>query len=344
MRGISDAADPTGVRPARYRSSRFLTRPLGSRVGWVVARRVMLAIPLLFVVSALTFVLVSAAPGDPARDMLGPNYTPERYEALSRELGLDRPVYEQYVRWVGNALHGDLGRSIYGKQPVSKTIDERAEVTLSLALISLLVISMLGVTLGVLSAVRGGLLGRCLDSLSLVGFALPGFWLAAVLIQLFAVTLHWLPAVGYVPFAESPSQWARALVLPVAALALHSLAVLAKQTREAMMDVLASEHVRMSWANGFRGRDIYLKLALKNAAIRVVTVIGLLTTGLLVGTVFIEQVFAIPGLGSALVSATLQQDLPVVQGVTVFFTLIIIAVNLTVDLLYGVLDPRVRTA
>jgi peptide/nickel transport system permease protein len=323
---------------------RSVARPLRYPMVVVVVRRVVLAIPLLFVVSALTWVLVGLIPGNPAVNILGPDHPQAAYAALNKHLGVDRPLYERYVRWAGKAVRGDLGESLYSNLPVTQTIRERFGVTLSLVLTCLLAISTLGVALGVFGALRGGFLGRFVDGLSLLGFAIPSYWLGAVLIGLFAVTLRWFPAVGYVPFAESPSEWARALVLPVTALALRSLAVLAKQTREAMIDVLASEHVRMARASGIPGRYIYFRLALKNTAIRVVTIIGLEMIGLLLGTVFIEQVFAIPGLGSALVIATQQQDLPLVQGITVFFTLIIIAVNLVVDLLYTVLDPRVRSS
>jgi peptide/nickel transport system permease protein len=309
----------------------------------VVARRLLLAVPLLFVVSALSFVLVSLTPGNAAQQILGPEASPATYQNLRHELGLDLPLYEQYWRWVKHAASGNLGSSVITGEHVTKTIGDRFPVTLSLVFGSLLLIALVGVGLGVLSAVRGGVLGRVVDGLSLVGFALPAFWVGAVLIALFAVRLHWFPAVGYVPFGESPSLWLRSLVLPVVALALHGVAVLAKQTREAMLDVLASEHIRMASANGIPPRFIFL-LGLKNAAMRVVTIVGLQTVGLLGGTLFVEQVFALPGLGYVLVNATLQHDLPMVQGITVFFTVIIVLVNLLVDLTYTWLDPRVRTS
>jgi peptide/nickel transport system permease protein len=310
----------------------------------VVVRRLLLAVPLLFVVSVSSFLLVSLIPGDPAQQILGVDAPPEAYDKLRHELGLDQPLYQQYWHWLSNALHGDLGTSLFNSEPVTKTIGDRFPVTLSLIVCSLLVIATIGTALGVFAAVRGGFFGRLVDGLSLVGFALPGFWVGAVLIAIFAVRLRWFPAVGYTPLADSPSEWARGLVLPVAALALHSFAVVAKQTREAMMDVLASEHIRMSWANGIPRRYVYFRLSLKNASIRIVTIVGLQMIGLLGATLFVEQVFALPGLGSELVSATLQGDLPVVQGITVFFTLIVVVVNLAVDLAYTALDPRVRTS
>jgi peptide/nickel transport system permease protein len=263
---------------------------------------------------------------------------------MTKALGLDQPIYERYAHWVVNALHGDLGHSLFGGQAVSTTITQRLPVTLSLVIGSVLVISIIGVGLGVISAVLGGAFARIVDGFSLLGFAVPGFWLGAVLISVFAVSLGWLPIFGYVPLTQSPTAWARSLVLPVVALALSSLAGLTKQTREAMLDALASEHIRMAWASGVPPRYIYYQLALKNAAPVVTTIIGLMTVGLLVGTVFVEQVFALPGLGSSLVNATQQGDLPVVQGITVFFAVIIVLINLIVDVTYSLLDPRVRTS
>jgi peptide/nickel transport system permease protein len=341
---VSEPTVRSGANRPRTPLSQLLFAPFRLPVVSVVLRRLVLAIPLLFVVSALSFILVSAAPGDATAQILGVDAPQEAYDKLRSELGLDQPLYQQYGHWVSNALHGDLGTSLFSGQDVTKMITDRLPVTLSLVICALLIISIVGVGLGVLSAVHGGVTGRIVDGLLLVGFALPGFWVGAVLIAVFAVALRWVPAVGYVSLSESPSDWARSLVLPVIALALHSVAVLAKQTREAMLDTFASEHIRMAWANGIPPRYIHYRLALKNTAPRIVTIIGLQTVGLLVGTVFIEQVFAVPGLGSMLVNGTNQGDLPIVQGVTVFFALIIVLINLVVDLTYSLLDPRVRTS
>jgi peptide/nickel transport system permease protein len=227
---------------------------------------------------------------------------------------------------------------------VKALIVQRFPVTLSLVVPTVVVMFLVGVGAGVVSAVHGGAVGRLIDSLTLVGFALPAFWVGAVLVSFFAVKIHLLPAIGYVSLAQSPGDWARSMVLPVVALSLLPIAVMARQTREAMMDVLASEHVRMAWANGIPPRVIFFKLALKNASMRAVTVGGLQVIGLLTGTVFVEQVFSLPGLGSGLDTAASTGDLPVTQGIVVFFTVVIVAINLIVDLLYAVLDPRVRTS
>ena len=309
----------------------------------VVVRRLYLAVPLLFVVSALSFLLSSLAPTN-VLDVLLPNGSPAQYVALAHRLGLDQPVYEQYWHWLVHALGGNLGTSYTTGQGVKALIVQRFPVTLSLVVPTVVVMFLVGVGAGVVSAVHGGAVGRLIDSLTLVGFALPAFWVGAVLVSFFAVKIHLLPAIGYVSLAQSPGDWARSMVLPVVALSLLPIAVMARQTREAMMDVLASEHVRMAWANGIPPRVIFFKLALKNASMRAVTVGGLQVIGLLTGTVFVEQVFSLPGLGSGLDTAASTGDLPVTQGIVVFFTVVIVAINLAVDLLYTVLDPRVRTS
>jgi peptide/nickel transport system permease protein len=228
--------------------------------------------------------------------------------------------------------------------PVTEAIVNRFPVTLSLALGALLVSLFFGVTLGVVSAVRGGAFGRAVDALAMVGWVVPVFWLAAQLVVIFAVVLKWLPAIGYVPFAQSPADWFRSLVLPVVALAIGPIGGFAKFTREGMLDALSSEYVRMARANGVPGRSVILQHAFKTASIQVVTLAGLLTAGLLAGTVFVETVFALPGMGTLIVNGTRAQDITMVQGVAVFFTLIVVVIFLIVDVLYSVLSPKVRVS
>jgi peptide/nickel transport system permease protein len=309
----------------------------------VVVRRLLLAVPLLFVVSATSFLLLALAPGDAANQILGAHGTPDQYAALRRALGLDLPVYEQYWHWLHHALTGDLGTSIVSGAAVAPSIADRLPVTAALIAGALLVSVAFGLGLGVLSAVRGGRVGRVAATLSLVGYSLPAFWVGAELIVLFAVKLQWFPATGYVPFGQSPLDWLRSLVLPVSALSLYGIAAVARQAREAMLGVLASEHIRMAHANGIPIRSIVFRHALRNASVPVVTVLGVVAVGLLGGTVFVESVFALPGLGSLVVNGSLQGDIPVVQGVAVFFTLIVVLVNLAIDLAYTWLDPRIRS-
>jgi peptide/nickel transport system permease protein len=315
---------------------------LRHRLVRLLARRIALGVVLVFVVSALTFVLVSLTPGNAADDILGFTATRAQYASLTHQLGLNLPLYEQYAHWAGHALTGNLGTSVFTGQSVTQALDQRLPVTLSLMLGSLLVSVVVGVAVGVVSAVRGGIVGRGADALSLVGFSLPNFWVGAIFISLFAVRYRWFPAIGYVSFGQSPFEWLRSIVLPVAALSLGGIAAIAKQTREAMLEALGSEYVRGARANGIRRRSIVFRHALKNAAGRVVTVVGVQAVGLLGGTVLIENVFSIPGLGSLVVTGTVQHDLPVVEGTVVYFTIIVIVVNLMVDVVYSWLNPRVQ--
>jgi peptide/nickel transport system permease protein len=335
----------TTLAPQRFKLSapRSVPRPVLPPLLRVVVRRLLLAVPLLFVVSVLSFVLVSLTPGDVARQILGQDAPQSAVLSLRHQLGIDQPIYEQYWHWLTHAISGDFGTSVFTGQAVSEAINARIGATLWLILLSLLVVGVLGVGLGVLSAVRGGVVARVVDAFSLIGFALPSFWIGAVLISLLAVRNHWFPAVGYVSPADSPGRWLQSLTLPIVALSLHSVAALAKQTREAMVDVLGSEHIRMARANGVSTASLLFRHALKNAAIRIVTIFGLLTVGLLGGTVIVESVFALPGTGSLAVTAVTQHDLPVAQGIVIYYTLIVVVVNLLVDLAYTWLNPRVRT-
>ncbi|KQV75398.1 ABC transporter permease [Aeromicrobium sp. Root344] len=310
----------------------------------MVIRRVFTAVPLLLLVSSLSFVLLSLTPGDAARQILGTRGTPEQYEALRQQLGLDQPVYEQFWHWLSRAVTGDFGTSIINGTSVAGEIWARLPVTLSLISGAILVSVVVGVAGGVFSAVKDGWLARAIDALVLVVWALPVFWVGSMLVVVFAIKLEWLPAVGYVPLSESPTAWARSLALPVFALSLGSVAAVVKQTREAMLDVLGSDYIRMAAANGIPPRSLIFRHALKNAAIPVVTVVGLQTIGLFGGAVLIENLFAVPGLGSLLVTSALSNDIPAVQAVAVVFTLVVIIVNFAVDIAYGLLNPKLRSS
>lgn len=310
----------------------------------LIGYRLLISVPLLFGVSILTFVLVSLTPGDAARTILGTNGTPQQYAQLRHQLGLDQPLYAQYGHWVERVLHGNLGSSLFTGEPVTQALNERLSVTLSLIIGATALSALLGIGLGVLSALRTGSLGRLVDVLSLAGLALPNFWLGLLLVTLLAVKVHLFPATGYVPLNQSVGEWARALVLPVVTLMVGGVAVVAKQTRDSMLDVLRRDFIRTLRANGLPERSIIVKHALKNAAIPVVTVLGLIFVSLLSGTVLVESVFVLPGLGSLAVQTTNQHDIPVIQGVAVYFTLIVVTVNLLVDLTYGWLNPKVRSS
>ncbi|WTW99740.1 ABC transporter permease [Streptomycetaceae bacterium NBC_01309] len=310
----------------------------------LVLRRLVSSVPLLFAVSALTFALVSLVPGDPARTIVGQHATEQQYAEVRDQLGLDRPLPAQYWNWLKGVFQGDLGTSLFSGEPVTTLLNNRLPVSLSLIVAATVVSGILGVALGLLSARRGGPLVKAVDALSLLGLAVPAFWLALVLIALFAVELGWFPATGYVPLGEDPYEWGRSLVLPVLSLALSAVSIIAKQTRDSVLDASTRDFTRVLAANGFSPRSILYRHILRNAALPVVTVLGVVLVSLLAGTVFVETVFAMPGLGGLTQQATVQHDIPVIQGAVLYITGLVVAVNLLVDLAYERLDPRVRAA
>jgi len=308
----------------------------------IVGNRLLLSVPLLLIVSTLTFLLEALIPGDLARTIVGPQGTQAQYLQLKHSLGLDQPLITRYQKWLENVGHGGFGASLFNHEPVTMLLNGRLSVTLSLVIGSTLLAAVVGVLLGIAGALRADIGGTAVDALSLVGLAIPNFFLGLLLIALFAVAIPLFPATGYVPFDESPLDWARSLVLPVVALATPGIAVVAKQTRDSMRAVLERPFIRTLRAAGLPRRSIIFKHALRSAAAPVVTVLGLIFVASLGGTVVVESVFAMPGLGGLAVQATTQHDLPLIQGVAVYFTGLVVVVNLLIDLAYGWLDPRVR--
>ncbi|WP_202876819.1 ABC transporter permease [Microbacterium sp. RG1] len=314
------------------------------RILIVLGRRLIWSVPLLFAVSIITFALASLMPGDVATVILGTGSTPEQRAIVTEQLGLDQPMIVQYGTWLLNALQGNLGSSLFSGESVAGMLGARLPVTLSLAALTLVVCVIIGVALGTVSAIRGGPIARLLDATSLVAMSIPSFWFAAVVIILFAVTIPLFPVSGYVAFADSPQLWLASLVLPVFCLATSSVAGLALQMRGQMVATFRSDFVRALRANGISSRSILYTHILKNAAGPVVTLTGLLVVTLLGGTVFMEKVFGMAGLGTLAVNATARHDLPVIQGVVVYFTLVVVAVNLITDVAYAALNPKVVTA
>jgi peptide/nickel transport system permease protein len=308
----------------------------------LLIRWVLTAVPVVFAVSILTYFLESLIPGDAARSILGVNATPEQYEQLRRQLRLDDPLWSQYGHWLSGALHGDLGTSIASSDSVSHELLTRLPVTLWLVLGAVVVATVVGVALGVVSALRGGVAGRIVDAVSLLGLAVPGFWLGLVLITVFAVRIHLFPAGGYSSFADDPGLWLRSLVLPVLTLGFSSGAPIAKQTRDGVLAELGREYVTVLRARGVAEWRILLKHVLRNAGTPILSVIGIVTIGLFGGAVLAETVFVLPGLGGLVVSATAAHDLPIIQGVAVVFTLLVVAINLLVEIGYAALNPKVR--
>lgn len=308
----------------------------------VVVMRLLWSLPLLFIVSAVTFVLVSLTPGDPARTILGVNGTPQEYQALRAELGLNQPLWVQYGHWLARAAHGNLGTSLFNGEPVTTLLGTRLGVSLTLIGLSTALALLTGLIVGVASAVRVGVAARIVDVVAKLGLSVPNFIVGLVLVLVLAVKIRLFPAIGWVSISSSPWEWFRSLVLPVVTLALAGTTLIAQQTRDAMLDALDQPFIHVLDANGFSRRSIVYRHALRSAAIPVVSVTGVVFVGLLSGTVLVETVFALPGLGSYAVQVTEQHDIPVVEGIALYFTLVVIAVNLIVDLIYAWLNPRVR--
>jgi len=305
-------------------------------------KRIAAGIVLVFVVSALAFFLTRASGGDIARNVVGDTATQQMVDAKAAELGLDRPLLVQYVDWLGGALQGDFGVSWFTGAPVADAITTRMPVTLTLALLGTLCSAILGISLGTAAAVRGGWVDRLLQVLVIGGFAVPGFWLALVLVTALALDTGWLPATGWVPFSESPTHWARSLVLPVTALTVGVTAAVAQQVRSGLVDVLQQDYVRSLRARGLSPANVVLRHALRNAAPSALTVLSLQFIQLLGGAVIIERIFALPGLGALTLDSTTQGDVPTIMGVVVLTVFIVVGVNLVIDIVYGWLNPKVR--
>jgi peptide/nickel transport system permease protein len=308
----------------------------------LISHRLLVGVPVLFIMTALSFVLVSFLPGDAARTLLGETASPEQVAQLRAQLGLDRPLLVQYWEWLKNLFHGDLGSSLLNSEPVADLLQNRLSVTLILVTATTVVATILGVAMGFLSALRGGWFGRVMDAISFAGIAIPNFWIGLTLVAVFAVAWPVLPPNGYVQFADSPLAWAQSLVLPVTALSIGTVAAVATQTRDSTLDALGRDFVRVEFANGFSTRSIAWKHVLRNAAPAICTVVGLVFVGLVGGAVLIETVFALPGLGQGIVSATLAHDIPVIQGAVLYLTIFVLLANLAADIVLGWVDPRTR--
>lgn len=308
-----------------------------------VVRRVGALAVTLFFVSLLVFVVVRVLPGDPALIILGLEANEDSVARVRQALGLDQPVPVQYVRWVAHALRGDLGRSIQYDLPVGSLILSRLNVTLPLTLLAAFFMIAAAIPLGVFAATRHRRWGDYLTmTLSQLGVAVPGFWAGLLLILLFSVRLGWVQAGGFDGWGEGVWRGLRSLLLPAVALGLFQFAVLARTTRSAVLEVLREEYVKTARAKGVAERVVLFRHALRNALIPIVTVAGIQLGQLLAGSIILESVFYLPGLGRLTLAAISARDLPVVQGVVLFVASMIVTVNAAVDILYGILDPRIR--
>jgi peptide/nickel transport system permease protein len=308
-------------------------------------RRLLLLIPVMLLVATGVFLLLRLTPGDPAGVILGPDATEERRLELRETLGLNDPLVVQYGRWLGKMAQGDLDRSLFLDQPVAEALLERAEPTLLLTFLALLVAVVLGIPTGIIAArSRGTWLDLSSMGVAMVGIAMPTFWLGLNLIFIFAVLLRWLPVAGYAPLSEGLWESLRYMILPAITLGVAQGALLARMTRSMMLEVLNQDYVRTARSKGLTEKGVVLRHALRNAFLPLMTVIGLSFAALMSGAVVTEQIFNIPGVGRLLIQAIGRRDFPLVQGAVLVIAAIYVLINLLVDLLYAVIDPRIRHA
>lgn len=308
-----------------------------------VVRRLILGIFVIVIVSVVVFLFIQIVPGDPLVAMLGQQATREQLEELRKELWLDRPIIVQYGHWLSNAVRGDLGHSITLHDDVATLIAARLPISLHLAVLAFIIGNILGIVAGIICAIRrGGIIDSVVTLLANLGIAVPIFWLGMLGIYYFSLKLGWLPVQGYTsPFTDF---WrsTKQVILPVLCLSIPAIAVLARQTRSSMLEVVRQDYIRTARAKGLRERLIVSKHALKNALIPIVTLMGLNVSVLIGGQVLIETVFNIPGMGRLIGEGAINKDIILVQGCALLIAMIVVLVNLSVDLAYGWLDPRIR--
>jgi peptide/nickel transport system permease protein len=308
-----------------------------------VLRRILATIPVMAVVALFVFSLLYIAPGDPAAVIAGDQATPEDVEKIRKSLGLDRSFPVRFGEWVWQIARFDLGTSIFTGLPVTQLIAQRIEPTLSLMVVTLILAIIVAVPMGVWAAWKAGtLIDRTIMAFAVFGFSVPVFVVGYILAYIFALELDWLPVQGYTPIAQGVKPWLENLILPAIALGCVYIALIARITRATMLEVLQQDYIRTAKAKGIKPRGVLFLHALKNAAVPIVTVIGLGVALLIGGAVVTESVFAIPGLGRLTVDAILRRDYPVIQGLVLLFSFVYVLVNLMVDLVYTLVDPRIR--
>lgn len=308
-----------------------------------ILQRLLLALPVVVLVSLVVFVLIRLLPGDIAAATLGQSATPERLDALREELGLNRSIPQQYFDWAGRALVGDLGTSMRTSQPVASEIRSRLGVTFELAILATLVSVLIALPLGIISAVKQDtIIDYVLRVVAIIGLSVPSFWLAILLVIMPAIWWHWSAPVGYESFFDDPWTNLQQVGRPAIVLGVGMAAFVMRLMRSSLLEVLRQDYMRTARAKGLRGRSVVLRHGVKNSLIPVLTVLGLQFSLLLGGTVIMEQIFSLPGLGRLTLDAILTRDYPLIQGTVLFFSVVFILMNLLVDLAYGYLDPRVR--
>lgn len=311
-------------------------------LGYII-RRLLATIPVLLLVATGVFLLLKLTPGDPAAVLLGPDASEERRLELRDQLGLNDSVGTQYVRWLGDAVRGDLGDSIFMNTPVTEALRERAQPTILLTIYSTIVALAIGLPFGILAAVRRG---TWIDvgsmGVAILGISLPTFWIGLNLILVFAVKLQWLPVAGYAPLSDGVWESLKYMLMPAVTLGLAQAALLARMTRSMMLDVLNSDYIRTARAKGLLERRIVIGHAFRNALLPVLNIIGLIIAALLGGAVVTEQVFNLPGIGRLLIQAVGRRDVPLVQGTVLVIAVVYVIVNLVVDIVSAAIDPRIR--
>lgn len=312
-------------------------------MGRLIGRRLLSLVPVLAVLAVVTFIIIHLTPGNPAEVILGNGATIGQINALTRQLGLDRPLVQQFGSWLVNVLHGNLGRSIFYDQPVLTVIGSHIMPTVYLSVLATLLSIVIALPIGVLAAWRErSWLDRFVTSGSILGVSIPSFWLAIMLVVVFAVALAWVPVSGYVAPSAGVGEWLMHLILPVVVLSAGQSALIARMLRDGMIESMKKPYIRSSRARGASEREVLLFHALPNAVIPTLTVIGNSLASLLSGVVVVEVVFDIPGLGNLIIQAIDNRDYPLIQGIVLVFALIYVAVNLLVDLSYPLVDPRLR--
>jgi peptide/nickel transport system permease protein len=310
---------------------------------WYILRRLLAIIPVMLIVAIFVFMMLRLTPSDPAAIIAGDNANAEQVAGIRKQLGLDQPILTQFFIWSTNILKGDLGESFFFKKTVASLIADRVQPTLSLAFFTILLAVSVAVPLGVIAAARQGTwIDRLVMGFSVAGFSVPVFVVGYLLIYIFAIQLNWLPVQGYSAIEKGVGEWARRLILPSITLSVVYIALIARMTRTSMLEVLSEDYVRTARAKGQIERKVLFRHALRNAAVPIVTVIGIGIALLIGGVVVTESVYTIPGLGRLTVDAVLARDYPVIQAVILLFSMVYVMINLLVDLLYTVLDPRIR--
>jgi len=308
-----------------------------------ILRRLLIALPVLLLVSLISASIMQLVPGDPAAVIAGQNASDVEIALIREQLGLNQSFPAKLAAWYGDLARGDLGHSILLNRPVTQAIAERVPVTLALAGFALLLTVAIGLPCGIIAAVRANTwIDQAVLTFALIGVSVPNFWLSLMLIVLFGVMLDWLPAGGYIPFADDPVGWVRCLILPAFSLALLQIGLLARITRATMLEILQQDYIRTARAKGLSSFSVIAKHALKNVMVPVVTVIGISFGLLLSGSVVIETVYSIPGMGRLLANAIFGRDYPMIQGGLLVTAAVLVLLNLAVDVLYAVIDPRIK--